>query len=421
VKLTELLVNKSLLFQLQIIKRISILIMLILLLNNKAISQNLKLELFHVSKSLKGASKTIIKPSEINNNSNNHIILNDSSILKRFIVYSFKSYNHYNLKICIGVFENSFKVVADVNGNGNFIDDSVWILNQTSQQLLVFPEFYFSEKFKLPSNQFAIVPVNKSGEIIFNSSDVDLENIYFGIITYKCLTTNLYHISTDTFKIYFKKSFNIKKNDNLNESFDGYNNFFITKKTGNGIEQLFEFGLLQDLSEARIERSIDSLDFSIVKLNERDRSLIVNLRNRKVSSKDNTFKKLSAVSISSGKKENIVSSDKLTLLFFSGSWCKGCYEIKSHIDSFENNNSDKYHFVSLLCEKSLSIAKRFAKKSKYFNNVFYEYIGNESNSSIQIILNIRVFPSLVILNSHGEILFRETGTNLIDKLLKFLN
>jgi thiol-disulfide isomerase/thioredoxin len=385
----------------------------------KNFGQEIQLKLYPLQKSVKGSSRVYQKPSVINVDPFKYIVFNDKSISNNFVTYDYQSYNGNIIKICIAIVDTVFKIVADENGNGSLADDPFFTISDNTAKKDTFPEFAFHEDLRLPIRKFAVLPVDSDLKTLYSAKGVAVQDLLFSFISYDCLQTEEFLIGQDNYTIYLKKSLLLRADQTYKPENEGYVIYLLVKKGENANDKMVEFGAINKLMSGQFSKpqSMHILTISSIDVNKG--KLIVFTKKAPGDFVQIDVKSLRAVSVNTGVTERIIISKKPVLFIFSGSWCKGCHEIKPKLDEFEKLNADKYDFVYVLKEKSLTAARKFATKSLYKSNAYYESFTDKAKTNLHTILQANAYPSVVIINHKGEVVFNEAGSNLTDKLFNF--
>ncbi len=105
-------------------------------------------------------------------------------------------------------------------------------------------------------------------------------------------------------------------------------------------------------------------------------------------------------------------NSKITLLDFWGTWCQPCLEITESLKELEKKHTDKIRIVSIASDFNKQDVYRYITGHKMtWDHVFENYSSKEISSKFKII----AFPTLIILDKSGKILFRGTGKDALGK------
>lgn len=383
-----------------------------------ACGQELSLSLSPVSQSEGSSSQTVVRPLEVHEFSPQKVTFKDGLFSNNFIIYHLPTTNG-NVPVCIAIHESTFRIVADVNGNSDLSDDNFYTFGAIDSATKNFPEFKFDESLKLQLNKFAIIPVTPGGQIIYEVKSRNLKNVFFGFITYDALQTTAFMLGEDSFRIHIAKAFVKKMTNEQLDSTGGYFGYRLDKLAKDGTRKMVDFGILPDLLKGKISGPFNSYNITVTLVDIAKSKVFVQIRKTDSDFKKVVTNEIRSISVSTGKMEKIAFSEKPVLFIFSGSWCKGCYEIKPALDDFKKKNATRFKYIYVLREKSLQAAQAFAKKSGYNKNVYFEKLGDESSTTIDSRLGANAYPSIIIVNKRGEVLFNQSGSDLMEQLVKF--
>lgn len=107
-----------------------------------------------------------------------------------------------------------------------------------------------------------------------------------------------------------------------------------------------------------------------------------------------------------------------TLLEFWGTWCAPCMKLTPFIDSIYRKYSNSVHFSGIAFDNNIESVKMFNDKHRRGWTNFYQY--ELGSSAIVDKLKISAYPTFLLVNRNGKIIFRETGETGIKKITNFL-
>lgn len=122
--------------------------------------------------------------------------------------------------------------------------------------------------------------------------------------------------------------------------------------------------------------------------------------------------------IMTNKSFNIQNSNQFILLDFWGTWCKPCLDLLPDLKSiFDRYGRDKFNIYGVAHDDDLSGVKNYLKsKNVLWPNVF----DKRSSAELVKMYKITSFPTFILIDPKGKIIFRgigKTSLNSIDKLL----
>lgn len=109
------------------------------------------------------------------------------------------------------------------------------------------------------------------------------------------------------------------------------------------------------------------------------------------------------------------------LIDFWGTWCAPCIKELPELLKLYEKVQDKYNFVSICFDESSNFerAKQIFKK----NNISWSQIFDNQSDNMNSItgkLGINTFPSFILIDRKGKILFKGEGQNGFEKIKKLL-
>src|SRR5690606_8254505 len=118
--------------------------------------------------------------------------------------------------------------------------------------------------------------------------------------------------------------------------------------------------------------------------------------------------------------KNVHIKDRLeksyTLLYFWGTWCSPCKETTPKIKKLHTESAQKLNVLGIAYRDSKDNVKKYAQE----NELSWTQTIIEQNNEIIKELNIRGFPTLVLLDETGRIVYRG-GPNSTEEIKKIIN
>jgi len=103
---------------------------------------------------------------------------------------------------------------------------------------------------------------------------------------------------------------------------------------------------------------------------------------------------------------------KFTLIDFWGTWCQPCLESIESLKELENKHSNKIRIISIASDFNKQDVSRYIKgHNMTWDHVFENYSSKEISSKFKIV----AFPTLILIDKSGKILFRGTGKEGLGK------
>lgn len=111
------------------------------------------------------------------------------------------------------------------------------------------------------------------------------------------------------------------------------------------------------------------------------------------------------------------SSQKYTLLDFWGTWCQPCVESTETLKTLKNRYNDKIHMISIASDFIKQDVIRHIKGHQMtWDHIFENY----SSKVITTKYKITAFPTFILLDKKGKILFRGSGKEALWKVENIL-
>jgi len=120
-----------------------------------------------------------------------------------------------------------------------------------------------------------------------------------------------------------------------------------------------------------------------------------------------------------GKKlnlSNIYSSNKYTLIDFWGTWCAPCKKLTPSLISFNHNFKD-VTLLSIAYDKSIQNVKNYIQKHKM--DWIHGYL--KERRGVLGDLNVTRYPTFILLNRKGKIIYRGVGEEALNQIKKILS
>lgn len=313
------------------------------------------------------------------------------------------------LIILIGFKKNKQILIADTNKNKDFSDEIKYeyeVNQNADEEALVnsyLPSVYKFEYFennqiKNFERKFVLIP-DRENEISQKISKEDIP--YLSFIKF----VDAWVGNVDGYEFYFsdfypKSQFYVKdKNTNFSEDFV-FNNQY---------KYSFNDTITINNSNYTIKRQskMDSLYLSPIKKGSIKRFVIENKIPLNYFFRDldnNNF-----------ILKDVLKDKDFLLLEFWGTWCGPCLKFNLQIREFYNLNEKKISILGIAVDQSNEKVLEYVKK----NNVKWQQAFIKLNSSNTFIkqLNIKAYPTVVLLNKRGEIKFVGAGDKISLELI----
>jgi thiol-disulfide isomerase/thioredoxin len=117
------------------------------------------------------------------------------------------------------------------------------------------------------------------------------------------------------------------------------------------------------------------------------------------------------------KINEVSNQKKYTLLEFWGTWCAPCLELTQKLKKIAVSKSSKCNIISIAVDDDPKKVAQYVKNKKMnWSNAF---IDINSNSFIRKELQIEQFPTIILIDSNNNILYRG-GSNSLESISKLI-
>lgn len=106
-----------------------------------------------------------------------------------------------------------------------------------------------------------------------------------------------------------------------------------------------------------------------------------------------------------------------SFLEFWGTWCAPCMKLSPNIDNIYGKYNHIVHFSGIAYDENLEAVKKY---NALHRKAWINFHQTENDASIIQHLKISAYPTFILLNNNGKILFREQGEEGLKKISSFL-
>lgn len=301
--------------------------------------------------------------------------------------------------------------IIDVNKNNNFSDDFVYFFDKRN---------YKDEKVEFPSQKIEINSNSVNSGFYFAPNDHDRYNVIFKSNNEM---EHQYYVTLDLYEYYSGKINVGNKNFKILIMIDNVNPFsYKYTITENLNDDFTSLKINNNFTPSNHNTIIDNKNLMPIGLTQGKDSIYLSI-------KQNTEKMigyykefyLPEIKINDfyGQELDFIKLSKDYLLIdFWGSWCGSCIENFPEIINIRkrHNNLSIVSIAKEYDEKGMEKAKGIIKRYKMN---WFHIIEKSKKENISSKFNINVFPTLILVNPEGKIIFRNEGGNLqeISKVL----
>ncbi|MBY0346954.1 MAG: TlpA family protein disulfide reductase [Hydrotalea flava] len=198
-------------------------------------------------------------------------------------------------------------------------------------------------------------------------------------------------------------------------------------KNSEGKFTMLSFGVLGDYVSANgntIQLGSDAYTISSISLKD----LIVTLSRRKLLEKGNDssinrFKDSYILNAKTGEKSeiNMKGGGRFLLLHFTGSWCLPCQTTLPELKKINEKYINNLHVISIQKENNLKIAMEYVKSKNLTWDCYYESLICLELDCLQKKFEVSAYPTFILLNEKGELIYEATGDEGLSKIEKILS
>jgi thiol-disulfide isomerase/thioredoxin len=333
-------------------------------------------------------------------------------------------YSNYHMNVVSGFDKNKQVVIVDANNNNNFNDDKVYKFDKnfrfshhnnlkiidTLPIINVELQFNYNNKIQKTTRKIQIYPFSNyfytqmldDGLTKELALGMRLKDYWKGILKHNSITYNvgLQGINKDRMSIMIKPdSLKYSVND------DNYN-------------KNFEYRINDTIKLADNFYKIDSISEDISKL------FLIKLRinsdvfGHKLGAKIADFE-MSNLEENRFKISDVNDGTKYTLIDFWGTWCKPCKELTPELKRINKELHKDVNILGVAYDESLENVRKYKTANQMnWRHAFYE---RKSNSGIVRDLKITSYPTFILLDKKGVIVYRGSGLEAlleVEKMIK---
>lgn len=324
--------------------------------------------------------------------------------------------NSHNLNIISGFRGNKQIIIADLNNNKDFSDDSILSFPKNKDESIKnidsVVEFKYNLNDSVSTNfskryirifpdsnsiyaKFLKDSLNKSLATSFELMDFMKGQLRIDTLDYDVAIQGFVKNRT----LILVKPINISLSDQdkvFNENF-----YFSVGDTLILEDNFYKIDSLSD--------NFRKLYFSLIKNIDvyHGRRLGVKMKNYNLTSltKDTTTIK----EFSKGKK--------FILLDFWGTWCVPCLELLPNLKKFHQEN-DNVSIISIALDESIDVVKDYSEKEAMYWN--HAYVDRNNRKGIITDLRVESYPTFILLNDKLKILYKGAGETALENIEKIL-
>lgn len=125
-------------------------------------------------------------------------------------------------------------------------------------------------------------------------------------------------------------------------------------------------------------------------------------------------------SVKSMKTILLKKTDKIRLLFFTGSWCKPCRDVMDDVDLLYSRYGRQVEFITIANENSLLEAKNYYREHPVKWQFLYEELDQQRPNYLKDKFTVNAYPAFFLLDRNGNIMYKGVSETAIPELQKNL-
>lgn len=421
------------------------LIALYLLLKFNSFSQEYHLPLvLNKAETIKGIKSAIIKTNVNCNRTDSIITLKNGFQLSKYNIYKKTIQkiepNQYNtIHLLVGYYNGFMIMLVDENRNNLFSDDSVYVMKLSGKYNNMNEFVHNLPLVHLDSIQYVDNLKNVkyfSADFKFSASSTAYGSYFSDSM--QMLQSNYYNLSFYKSDYYTTPSFNFKNQEYYleitphsvslnvyplpNSDFNSTTLILAKKNRHDTIGVAFT--QIEYFVKTGEPLPFDKNYFSIQKFDFPNKTISFKIDTFSISNKEiyNVLIKEKYLLLNSKKKVNIPFDKKdFTIIEFGGSWCAPCKQIIPELKKLDIKlKNSQAQLISVAVEYNEAMAYSFQKISKFSWPTFYSELNSESKNSLTQVFKVNIYPTLLVINKKGQVVFKETGSNAVGEVEKFL-
>lgn len=258
--------------------------------------------------------------------------------------------------------------------NGTFFESAEEYKKQKSINTDIFIEKYYSQLFKIDSQEYEIC-----------------------IIPHPLVYPLFYYDSTN---------------------YDARKTFLNIYKKFSNRDSLVSYGILASYVESTRKKKylkigeqqfeVKNLDYSKKAVKLVKKTIFNNESNSNAEPIDFSLRNLNT---ETDEKLSLTNPSGFTLLYFTGSWCLPCQTVLPDLSTFYSKYQGSVKVISIQKELDLTKAQQYFRTNKISWTSFYEKLNCPEDSCISNRFSISAYPSFLLFDKRGNLVIRTESDN----------
>lgn len=334
------------------------------------------------------------------------------------------------LIVVIGFYKNRQFMIADANRNKDFSDDvkfeydvnfrnnpyeNIAFLNKQPIQEYTYEDCY-KGNIQAYNRRFIIYPDRDNPWSISDRVNPKKEREYFSILKFRDFWKGEIRLNNEDVEFYYhgyRNSYGLLYVKPKNIPYKRNGVFDTQYSHKNYSNDKFD----DTISIGKSRYKIDSINRDISKLYLRE----VGKRNHYGNQVGDYIKNINFKDLANKtfKTNNIIGKKKYTLLEFWGTWCGACVGLTPKLKATNQKYSTILNMVSIAVDEDVLSVKKYIKKHNVNWKIGYISKYRSWGNPILKQLNIKYFPTFILIDSKGKIIQIADSDNF-DDILKSL-
>jgi thiol-disulfide isomerase/thioredoxin len=345
-------------------------------------------------------------------------IVNKKTIISNKIdtILEHKKIGYDQLSIAIDYRNDKKKIIFDENNNGDFSDDKVVFFNKDFQQdkksLQTIQDFHlynYNEQNTINLNRkIKIYPAALNSQLFSESNNINTINSrlmvefcdYWKGVFY--INNKRYDFAVQGMQLSYMQIFIKPESINFSKEDYPFNNNF-SYKIKDTVMLSNNYYTIDSLAKNMSNLYLSKIDYSGENFGNKMGQQMKNYTLNDLSNKAFNL-------------NTIVAKKQFTLIDFWGTWCKPCKELTPQLVELNKKYSSNLSIVSVAYDGSVNSVAQYTNANKM--SWVQTFIDRNRNDNPPILndLDIREYPTFILLDRNKKIIYRNSGKKALDEI-----
>lgn len=323
-----------------------------------------------------------------------------------------KKSGYDQLSIAIDYRNDRKKIIFDENNNGDLSDDKVVYFNKNFQQDKSIQDFHlysYNEQNTVNLNRkIKIYPAALNSQLFSESNNI--KTINSRLMVEFCdywkgnfyMNNKRYDFAVQGMQLSYMQI--LIKPENSNFSKDDYTfNKNFTYKIKDTVKLSNNYYRIDSLAKNMSNLYLSKIDYSKANFGNK---MGQQMKNYTINDLSNKAFNLNTV----------VAKKQFTLIDFWGTWCKPCKELTPQLIELNKKYSSNLSIVSVAYDGAVNSVTQYTNANKM--NWVHAFIERNRNDNPHILkdLDIREYPTFILLDRNNKIIYRNSGKKAFDEI-----